>query len=387
MLYAAPPPGIYETGKRTLYVGIDGEPSALPSIEYYDTKTHRLGTLTRISGDRYQTDSAPTMFFRLDRPNVAVSERSLTLKDANGALGFSLWFAKGAHAAATIVLIQGADDSTRDMGFLIPWFVGHGLNVVTYDQRGTGTSTGDWHYTSPASKAADILAMIGALKHDPRIDPKRIGLWAASNGGWVAPIVAVKYPVAFMILKSAACESITSNVFYEIEQSLREPGTFTPAQIADAMTFEHLLFGALQTNSNWPAVTSAIATARNQPWFSYTRIPPGLPIPPPPPVLAALQASLVYDPSATLARVRVPTFALFGARDKNVDAADSQTCFRDAFGRAGMTDFSVRVFPDTGHTLFASQTGYIDKPDAPQHYTGYPEAMIAWLRDRGFAGK
>lgn len=69
------------------------------------------------------------------------------------------------------------------MGFLIPWFVGHGLNVVTYDQRGTGTSTGDWHYTSPALKADDILAMIGALKHDPRIDPKRIGLWPPATVG------------------------------------------------------------------------------------------------------------------------------------------------------------------------------------------------------------
>lgn len=385
MLPAAPPAGVYEIGNRAVYVGIDGEPSDQPSVEYYDSKTRRLGTLTHVSGDRYQTDGSPVIRFSLGQPRTAVSERRFAIRDAGGPFGFSLWSAGGVSAKATIVLIQGADDSTRDMGFLIPYFVGHGLNVVTYDQRGTGSSAGNWHYTSPDEKAQDVLAMIATLKDDPVVDSKRIGLWAASNGGWVAPIVALQYPVAFMILKSAPSESIASNILYEVQQSLREPGTFSPAQIAAALTFEGVMLQAVRQDAGWPVAAAALSSARREPWFPYMRIPPGLPIPPPAPMLAALQASLVYDPSATLAQVRVPTLALFGARDKNVDEADSQAGFRKAFKRAGMNDFTVHVFPDTGHTLLESRTGYIDKPDLPQRYTGYPEVMATWLEARGFS--
>lgn len=137
---AAPPPGRYDIGTRTVYVGIYAEPPDEPSVEYYDTNTNRLGTLTLISGDRYGTDGPAALVFRLSHPNTAVSERRFSIDDAEGRLGFSLWYSRSLRAKPTIILIQGADDSTREMGFLIPYFVAHGLNVVTYDQRGTGIS-------------------------------------------------------------------------------------------------------------------------------------------------------------------------------------------------------------------------------------------------------
>ncbi len=387
ILPAAPISGTYYIGTRTVYVGIDAEPPNKPSVEFYDTATRRVGTLTRVSAENYRVDGAPRIVLRLEHPQNAVFERRSFIRDAGGAIGFSLWSARGIRPIATVVLIQGADDLTRDMGFLIPYFVAHGLNVVSYDQRGTGISTGDWRYTSPESKAQDVLAMIATVKRDPAVDPHRIGLWAASNGGWVAPIVASDYPVSFMILKSAPGESIASNVLFEVEQDLREHRNFTPAQIAAAMSFERGVLGSLQSNSGWSAVRLSLASVKREPWFPLMRIPPGMPIPPPPPMLAALRASLIYDPNAALRRVRVPTLALFGTLDKNVDERDSQARFRNAFRSAGMSDFTVRVFPGTGHTLVQSKTGYIDEPSEPVRYTGYPEAMIGWLHDRGFASQ
>lgn len=385
ILPAAPPPGSYAVGTRTVYVGIDAEPPDQPSVEYYDTKTRRLGTLTLVSGDRYRTDGAPSMVFRLDHPTSATVERRFVLHNPGGPFGFSLWSAHSVRPTATIILIQGADDSTRDMGYLIPYFVAHDLNVVTYDQRGTGVSSGNWRYTSPQSKADDILAIIGRLNGDPAVDPDRIGIWGASNGGWVEPIVAKNYSVAFMILKSAPSQSIASNVLYEIEQVLREHGKFSPEQIAAAISFERTMLTSVASNSDWNAAGAALSSAKSEPWFPYVRIPPGMTIPPPAPILAALQASLMYDPSVTLAQLRVPTLALFGALDKNVDAADSAARYRELFKTAGNPDFTVRVFPNADHILVASATGYEEEPLLPVRYTGYPEAMIAWLQERGFA--
>ncbi len=91
---------------------------------------------------------------------------------SNGAdhLGASLWLAPGAVKHPTIVLIRGADDETREMGFLIPYFVSFGFNVVTYDQRGTGESTGNWQFTGPESKAEDVYRDTPRIKSDPAVD-------------------------------------------------------------------------------------------------------------------------------------------------------------------------------------------------------------------------
>ncbi len=378
-------PGAYRLPGRTVYVAIEAEPPEHPAIQFYDTKTRRIGNLENISGHRYRADSAPDLTFVLDSPASPVVEKPFAIVRGADRLGASLWHAPGAERRPAIVLIHGADDETRAMGFLIPYFVSHGLNVITYDQRGAGESTGNWRYTGPASKAADVVAILQEIQTDPAVDASRMGVWGFSNGGWVAPIVANRFPLAFMILKSAPGESIAENVLYEVGQALREHGRFTAEQISEALVFERTMLRALQTNSNWSAAGEALNAAKKEPWFPYMRIPPGMTAPPPPPLLAALQASLIYDPEATLQTVRTPTLALFGALDKNLDAADSAARFRHAFSRAGAKDLTIEIFRGAGHALVRSATGYEDDPLLPERTVkGYPEAIIHWLSARGF---
>ena len=70
-----------------------------------------------------------------------VHEKRLTVDAPEGRLGVSL-FSADRKRRATVVLIHGNDSQTRDMGYLIPLFALNGVNVVSYDQRGTGESTG-----------------------------------------------------------------------------------------------------------------------------------------------------------------------------------------------------------------------------------------------------
>ncbi len=384
---ASPVPDIlavYRNAGSAVYVGVDAEPPDSPTVQYYDARTRRLGTLAHVAGDVYRTADSPALTFDLGAPSVRVHERRFVLGNGAQRFGGSLWYAAGARRRATVVLIQGADDSTRQMGFLIPYFVGNGLNVVTYDQRGTGVSEGNWRYTSPQSKADDVVALLQLVKAQPQVDARRTGAWAASNGGWVAPIVASRFPLAFLILKSTPSGSITENVLYEIRQSLREGGDFTPKQIAQALAFEQTMFASVKNDDNWGAAAQALASARTQPWFSYMRIPPGMPIPPPPAMLAGLRAALIYDPAAMLQQLRTPTLALFGALDKNVDAARSAARLRAAFKQSGEPDLTIVTFPNAGHLLTESRTGYEDRQTLPVRYVGYPETMVRWLIVRHF---
>jgi len=250
-----PVPGLYSTGKTNIYVGIEAEPSRHLTIQYFDPKTRRVGTLRPASGAVYETTDRPVVTYTLTSRAVTVEEQQFTVSNGGGRLGVSLWHAGPSRKRPTIILVHGADDETHDMGFIIAYFVSHGLNVVTYDQRGTGRSAGDWRYTSPRAKADDIVAILRSLRSNVRSDPKQLGLWGFSNGAWVAPIVATRYPLAFLILKSPSTESIAQNVLYEIEGSLRETSRFSDAQIAAAMDFERLMLTSVATNANWGAAT------------------------------------------------------------------------------------------------------------------------------------
>jgi pimeloyl-ACP methyl ester carboxylesterase len=124
--------------------------------------------------------------------------------------------------------------------------------------------------------------------------------------------------------------------------------------------------------------------AKSEPWFSHIRIPQGMTFPPTPPMLAALQASLIYDPTPILQQVHTPTLALFGTLDRSNDSADSAERFRRDFKKSGMTDFTALMFPGAGHVLLCSKTGYFADRLLPERTVkGYPEAIIKWLHARG----
>ncbi len=386
VLAGSPPAGAYTLPARTVYVGPEAYPATHRYTEYFDSLTHRFGELRRVSGSEYETVQKPVLRFTLTAPSSAVAEEPSSASDTQGTIAFSFWHAPDALPRPTVVLVHGSDDETREMGFLIPYFVAHGLNVVSYDQRGTGDSAGDWHSASVNQKADDVLAILAALAQNPAVDAKRIGIWGTSNGGWVAPIVATRYPLAFMILRSAPSESVQDNVLFEIRQQLAQHHKFSARQIADAVSFEREVFASILTNSNWPRTARLLEAASDQPWLGYTRIPDGFTAPPETALLQQLQAVLGYDPAATLEQVKTPTLALFGALDRNVDATDSAKGFIRHFRVAGLNDFTVQTYPGADHVLEVSSTGYLDEPVVPQRLVdGYPEVMAEWLHAHGFA--
>lgn len=375
--------GGYSFEGRTVFVGLSGEPPNDPELEFYDPLTRRIDNLKRVLGDRYHSEHVPYLSMSLRAPTQAVVEERHAVVDAQGRFGFSVWHQPGAAHRPLIVLLEGADDSTRDMGFLIPYFFSHGITVLTYDQRGTGISAGNWRYTGPEEKAEDVIAALKSLNGNALIDFTRVGVWAPSAGGWVAPIVASRFPLVFMILKSAASQSIVDNVLYEIRAELEHGGHFAPQQIDAAMRFERLVLATVATNRGWQQAGEALKKAQTEPWFALMRIPPNIPIPPPPAMLAGLHASLIYDPTPVLERITTPTLALFGSLDRNVDVTAAIGGFRAAFRKAGMRDFRVRVFPEADHRLIDSKDGYTSGELKPRHFAkGYPDVMIDWLRAR-----
>jgi pimeloyl-ACP methyl ester carboxylesterase len=366
-------PGLYrnDAGQR-IYVGVEVEVPAAAVNQYFDPRTRHTG------------DLRPDEHLSLLK---GIEEEPRIIDSPNGQLAASLYYV-GSGRRATIILIHGNDPETREMGFIIPYFVLNGVNVISYDQRGTGRSAGNWQQNGPTERATDVAEIYDEFVTDPHVIRESLGLWGFSNGGWTAPIVATTRPVAFMILKSGPAESIEENVYYSVEQHMRQKH-YDAAAISSAIDTWHSLIGALSGALSWDAARTMYTAASTKSWFADSYIPFFIPPDPgvPPPAAAAegMRRELLYDPATTLQQVHTPTLALFGALDRNVDVAHSPTLFESAFDRAGMHDFTMHIYKDAGHTLKVSATGFNDEPSQPEQLTaGYPGVMIQWLRQRNF---
>ena len=76
---------------------------------------------------------------------------------------------------------------------------------------------------------------------------------------------------------------------------------------------------------------------------------------------------------------------LNGKLDRNVDAADAATHLREYLTRAGDRDVTIKTYPNAGHQLIVSKSGYNGEPAPPERFvSGYPQIMITRLAQRGF---
>jgi uncharacterized protein len=366
-------PGLYrDAAGHEVYVGIENDVPDPSSNEYFDPTTQHTGDVP--TNSRF-------------KPLKLIREEPTIINAPGGALGVSLYSA-GAGKRTTIVLIHGNDPETREMGFLIPYFVLNGINVISYDQRGTGKSSGNWQENGPVQRAADVEAVYDAYSMNPHIDATHMGVWGFSNGGWSAPIVAISRPLQFMILKSGPPESLETNVCYSVTQNMQHKN-YDEQSIAAATETWRALIAALSGKASWEAARTLYETSSTKPWFKDSYLPyfypPELGFPPPPAAAAARQRELVYDPTETLEKLRTPTLALFGALDRNVDVANAPALFKADFARGAMRDFTIKIYRDAGHTLKVSKTGVNGEASPPERFTaGYPQVMIQWLRERGF---
>ncbi|HEY2782277.1 MAG TPA: alpha/beta hydrolase [Steroidobacteraceae bacterium] len=363
-------PGLYRNDAgHLMYIGVENSQPDPPVNQYFDPKTQRMDDLRPGTHLLLQT---------------GIGEDRRVIDTPQGPIGASLYY-KDVGRRGAIILIHGNDPETRDMGFLIPYFVLNGINVISFDQRGTGDSSGNWQQNGPAQRAIDAEALYDAFAADARIDAKKVGIWAFSNGGWTAPIIATERPLAFMILKSAPAESIEANVYYSVEQRMRHKN-HDAASVAAAIDTWHTIFGALAGKTSWEDVRAKYTAASSKPWFSDSLIPfffsSAAALPPPADVTDGMRREILYDPGEILQKVRTPTLALFGAYDRNVDIAFSIPRYRAAF-HAAKQDFTLHIYKNAGHTLKVSTNGFDDSE--PERLTaGYPQIMLQWLRRRGF---
>jgi len=254
-----------------------------------------------------------------------------------------------------------------------------GFASLAWDKPGCGGSGGDWRDQSLQDRAAEALAAVAYLAGQEGVDPGRIALLGASQGGWVGPLAASRSAdVAAVISLSGSGVSPYRQEAYRVEHMLRDAGAGED-QIAAALAFFHHRADRLRRGDDLEEVLADQLSHRDAAWY---------------PVLGddgvvehlAFMARIYdYDPAPALGRVACPLLAIWGARDTYVPVAASAEAFAAGLGKAGNGSFRLEVVRDADHGLRLPATGGEERgPRIPD----LMDMLISWLRqalppDRG----
>jgi pimeloyl-ACP methyl ester carboxylesterase len=259
--------------------------------------------------------------------------------ESNGATLVGSYTPAGATA---VVALHGASEGERG------WYLYRhlhdvlppaGIGVLTFDRRGDGESCGDPSRGRFTVQADDALAFVREL------EVERVGLWGISQGGWVAPLAAIRSPrVAFLVLLASTGVTPAAQMRYAVAEQIRRAG-FDVDAVARAVELRARAEAWIR-GENVEGLDDALAAAAREPWWQHVFLPDSLP--PPEESEAArreLAEELFFDPEPIFAQVRVPTMLFYGDDDSWTPVDPSIATWRHARGDA----VDVVVLEGTGH--------------------------------------
>lgn len=285
----------------------------------------------------------------------------------------------GPHPA--IVFLQGS--GPHDRGPSRPYaerLARRGLAGLIYDKRGTGESGGDWTRSSLDDLARDAVAALEHLRTLRGIDPERIGLWAPSQGAWVATVAAgLSDRIAFAIVISGGGATPREVETYAYERALERAGV-SDAQRTEVRVLLDRYFIYLGSGEGREALEQRIEAARRQAWYPLVALDRVLPSPG---NREHWEWVASYDPAPGIARMRLPILLLFGDRDEQQPTPLALSRWRQGLSAAGNDEVTVKVFPGADHFLRTAPAGHPgDDPHAaepPPVADGFWETVEGWL--------
>ncbi|MCB1076310.1 MAG: alpha/beta fold hydrolase [Verrucomicrobiae bacterium] len=311
------------------------------------------------------------------RPPFSYDSEEVTFENELGGnrLAGTLTLPKDRRGALpAVVLISGSGPQDRDetilghkpFAVIADFLTRNGIAVLRYDDRGTGASTGNFSYATTLDFATDAAAAVTFLKNRPEVDPTKIGLIGHSEGGLVAPIVAVKRPgdVAFLVLL-AAPGLRGDEILMTQSRALLSAAGMKPDLVDLMSRLNRSIYDALVLPDPNPETVRKLAAefetevkklspedakalgeigtviedqmkSLQSPWFAQF---------------------LTLDPAEFLKKTTIPVLALNGERDLQVLADPNLAAISAHLTEAGNTHFETKKLPELNHLFQRAATG------------------------------
>jgi alpha-beta hydrolase superfamily lysophospholipase len=241
-----------------------------------------------------------------------------------------------------------------------------GIASLRCDDRGTGGSTGNLVQATLQAFVADAAAAVAALRREPAIDPARIALIGHSEGGVVAPLVALAdRKVRALVLMAGTGRPLDVIILEQVERAVRTTGLGAD-HVEGELARTRAVFEALRRDAPLP---DDVPPAAARQWEASR---------------AWMRSHLAHDPAATARKLgRVAVLIAQGDKDQQVAVADAEV-LRDAFARARNQQVEYRIYPGLNHLFARSATGDISEYSSPEAAVdaGFLADVVDFLRRR-----
>jgi len=282
---------------------------------------------------------------------------------------------KEPHPAVVFLHGSGAEGRFGSR-FLAEHFTRYGIAALIYDKRGVGQSTGDWQTSDFNDLAEDASAAVRFLQQRKEINPKQIGLYGHSQGGMIAPLVAVRAKaVAFVTSGAGSAVPLYEAEVNSITNQIRAKG-ISGDELAEATVFIKMFVNVLRTGQGREQFAAATEKVRQARWYPMLHVPPKDNW-----FWAYYRRIADYNATDYWAKVNVPVLLIYGERDQLVPVAQSITNIDRALNRAGNKDYTLLMLPRASHAFNI-------EPEAGQPFEwwrlamGFPDLLTAWINQR-----
>lgn len=294
-------------------------------------------------------------------------------KEAEITLAGILTLPPGNGLSPVVLLISGSGPQDRNetiynhRPFLVlaDYLTRQGIAVFRVDDRGVGESTGDFSQATSVDFASDVLAGIEYLKTRKEINPKQIGLIGHSEGGLIAPMVAVKSAdVAFIVLMAGT--GLTGEEILYLQGALiyRAMGV-SEEDIIKNRQFNEKIFSVIKEEKDKKNAEERLRQMFMEDWEKMSDEKKEQMGDPEVFLKAQLQSLLspwlkfflTYDPKPTLSKVKCPVLAINGEKDFQVPPKENLSAIEKALVAGGNKNFIVKELPGLNHLFQTAQTG------------------------------
>lgn len=236
-----------------------------------------------------------------------------------------------------VVLVTGSGSGVPREHLLVEAteFVRRGLAVLIYDKRSVGYTNFRRSYSELAD---DALGAVRALRARPGVDPRKVGIWGLSEGGWVAPLAASRSAdIAFVIVVGANAMTPIRQQNWNETSGLRRAGV--SGSLIDQAKLNFARMGAD----------------------------------------AGLFAEAHHDAAAVLREVRQPLLGIWGDRDLLTPPGENPPLFARALRAGGNTRYTFRFFTGADHAAHQTPDGGLTR--LPALAPGYADLVASWVGD------
>jgi uncharacterized protein len=291
-------------------------------------------------------------------------------------------FAPEKPQALVVMVFGSGQDSAVAYSYVQHLLSYYGIATFVYDKRGTGKSTGRFtvDFSELADDALAAMAHARTLLNAPGVP---VGLMGESQGGWIAPLAAVRAPADFVIVSYGLAISPLEEDRFEVTNELRAKryddsvvakgreltditGRIMLSRFTDGLE-DLRKFKAAHADAKWLQEVEGDFTGPllRSPDDQFEELRK----------LLGFDAILDYDAQAALRRVRVPMLWIVAGKDTEAPSAPTLEFLRTLQPEPPQLD--IAVFPNADHGILEDD----------RQSTGYHDLLVNWIRTRKLEGQ